>query len=78
MKRGGATPAGAFRATLAKAHDAVTHVGFIGAACCLAVIVCSYCYEVVARYFFSAPTEWASSLVSKTRLRTPGLPSSVC
>ena len=57
-------PAGSLRASLARAHDAVTHVGFAGAGCCLTLIVCSYCYEVVARYFFSAPTEWASSLVS--------------
>ncbi len=51
-------------ARLAAAHDAVTRAGFIGAALCLAVITGSYCYEIVARYFFSAPTVWAGALVS--------------
>lgn len=51
-------------ARLAAAHDAATRAGFIGAALCLGVITCSYCYEVVSRYFFSAPTIWASALVS--------------
>jgi C4-dicarboxylate transporter DctQ subunit len=46
------------------AHDAVTGAGFIGAAVCLTIIACAYCYEVVARYFFAAPTEWASALAS--------------
>jgi TRAP-type C4-dicarboxylate transport system permease small subunit len=35
-----------------------------GAVICLAAIGASYCYEVVARYFFAAPTIWADSLVS--------------
>ena len=30
----------------------------------LAVVVGSFCYEVVSRYVFAAPTEWASPLVS--------------
>jgi TRAP-type C4-dicarboxylate transport system permease small subunit len=49
---------------LAAAHDAVTHAGFLVAIACLAVIVGAYCYEVVARYFFNAPTIWAGPLVS--------------
>lgn len=59
-----AAPARSLRASLAAAHDAVTRAGFLGAAGCLVVITGSYCYEVVARYFFSAPTVWASALVS--------------
>lgn len=49
---------------LGSVHDGLTRLGFYGAGACLALIVMTYCYEVVARYFFSAPTTWASSLVS--------------
>lgn len=49
---------------LARLHDRITSIGFALAALALAVIVTSFCFEVVARYFFSAPTEWASPLVS--------------
>ncbi|MEJ8569979.1 TRAP transporter small permease [Microbaculum marinum] len=45
-------------------HDGITLVGYLGAVICLIVIVFSYSYEVGARYLFSAPTTWASSLVS--------------
>jgi TRAP-type C4-dicarboxylate transport system permease small subunit len=62
--KAGAIRGGSYRATLAAGHDAITHVGFVAAAACLVIITGSYCYEVVARYFFSAPTEWASSMVS--------------
>ncbi|MEW5421151.1 TRAP transporter small permease [Amorphus sp. 3PC139-8] len=48
----------------ARVHDAITLVGYIGAVVCLVVIVSAYSYEVGARYFFAAPTTWASSLVS--------------
>lgn len=51
-------------ARLAAAHDAVTRGGFALAAVLVAVIACAFAYEVVARYFFNAPTEWASPLVS--------------
>jgi len=50
--------------TLASAHDAVTLSGYTAAIAGLATIVFSYCYEVIARYAFSAPTIWAGSLVS--------------
>lgn len=60
----GATSTRSFRATLAGVHDAITHVGFVFAGACLVVITGSFCYEVVARYFLSAPTEWATSVVS--------------
>ena len=49
---------------LGAVHDTITNIGFGAAGLCLATVVCSYCFEVVARYFFAAPTEWASPLVS--------------
>jgi TRAP-type C4-dicarboxylate transport system permease small subunit len=49
---------------LAAAHDTLTRAGFLAATTCLAIIVGAYCYEVVARYFFNAPTVWAGPLVS--------------
>ena len=49
---------------LAALQDAITRCGFGLAAILLAVIVCSFCFEVVSRYFLNAPTEWASPLVS--------------
>jgi TRAP-type C4-dicarboxylate transport system permease small subunit len=49
---------------IARVHDAITRAGFALAGCTLVVVALSFCYEVVARYFFSAPTEWASPLVS--------------
>jgi TRAP-type C4-dicarboxylate transport system permease small subunit len=54
----------AWPARLAAAQDALTRAGFFCAAACLAAIVTAYCYEVVARYFFNAPTSWASALAS--------------
>ena len=49
---------------LAAFQDALSRAGFILAACILAFISAAYCYEVVSRYFFNAPTIWASPLVS--------------
>jgi TRAP-type C4-dicarboxylate transport system permease small subunit len=49
---------------LASFQDALSRTGFILAACVLAFISAAYCYEVVSRYFFNAPTIWASPLVS--------------
>jgi len=45
-------------------QDRLSRLGFILAACILAFISAAYCYEVVSRYFFNAPTIWASPLVS--------------
>ncbi len=45
-------------------HDFITRLGFVVAGVCLVLIVFTYCYEIVARYFFVAPTTWASSTVS--------------
>lgn len=55
---------GGVLAKVGAAHDWLTGIGFGAGAICLAVIVCSFCYEVVSRYFLSAPTEWASPMVS--------------
>jgi C4-dicarboxylate transporter, DctQ subunit len=49
---------------LAVLHDGLSRAGFMLAACILGFISVAYCYEVVARYFFNAPTIWASPLVS--------------
>jgi len=57
-----------FSSRLAAAHDAVTGIGFAGAALCTALIAVSFCYEVVSRYFFNAPTEWATPLVTYSML----------
>jgi C4-dicarboxylate transporter DctQ subunit len=59
-----AEPGSSWLSPLGKVHDAVTRVGFLLAAVCLTVIVCAFTYEVCARYFFVAPTKWASSLVA--------------
>lgn len=53
-----------FSSRLAAAHDAVTGAGYAGAALCTGLIAVSFCYEVVSRYFFNAPTEWATPLVT--------------
>lgn len=45
-------------------HDWVTDLGYYMSAAALAMIVVAYTYEVVARYFFAAPTGWANDSVS--------------
>src|SRR4051812_16959560 len=49
---------------LAAFQDALSRAGFMLAAGILAFISAAYCYEVVSRYFFNAPTIWASPMVS--------------
>jgi len=49
---------------LTELHDALTSASFMAAACVVAAIAASFCYEVAARYFFSAPTSWANAIVS--------------
>jgi C4-dicarboxylate transporter DctQ subunit len=49
---------------LARAHDAVTAVGFFFARLCLVVIVGAYTYETAARYFFAAPSSWSNEAVA--------------
>ncbi len=53
---------------LAAIHDKLTLGGFALAGVCLVVIACSFCYEIVSRYFFRSPTEWASPMVSYSML----------
>jgi TRAP-type C4-dicarboxylate transport system permease small subunit len=45
-------------------HDRITAIGFAGAAFSVGLIVVSFWYEVVARYFLAAPTVWAYALAS--------------
>lgn len=52
------------RGPLSVLHDAVCVVGAWLAAAALGAIVVSYSWEVAARYFFNAPTEWAHDTVS--------------
>ena len=49
---------------LARLHDGVTRLGYFGGTIALGVITFSYCYEVLVRYIFNAPTTWANELVS--------------
>ncbi len=50
--------------SLRNVHDRVTAVGFAGGALSVAVIAGSFWYEVTARYFFNAPTNWAYDFAS--------------
>lgn len=50
--------------SLCRLHDAVTRLSAYGGSVALGVIVVAYCYEVVARYLFNAPTTWADEAVS--------------
>lgn len=45
-------------------HDRLTDLSFHLGKLCLGIILFSYCYEVVSRYFFNAPTWWADMAVS--------------
>jgi TRAP-type C4-dicarboxylate transport system permease small subunit len=47
---------------LFKPVDLLTDLGAVVATALLGILVCSLWYEVVARYFFHAPTEWAQSV----------------
>jgi TRAP-type C4-dicarboxylate transport system permease small subunit len=49
---------------LARLHDRITIAGFAGGAFSVALIAGSFWYEVVARYFFNAPTTWAYDLAA--------------
>ena len=60
MQSGGG---GVWRA-LARVHDGLTEASRHAGAFALAVIVFAYCFEVMSRYIFNAPTTWASELVS--------------
>jgi TRAP-type C4-dicarboxylate transport system permease small subunit len=45
-------------------HDALTNAGAVLAALCVALTACIYTIEVVARYFFNAPLNWAGDVSS--------------
>jgi TRAP-type C4-dicarboxylate transport system permease small subunit len=45
-------------------HDRITKIGFAGAALSVGLIVVSFWYEVVVRYFLAAPTVWAYAVAS--------------
>lgn len=47
---------------LGRLHDGITQAGFAAAMVALASIILAFIYEVIARYFFNAPTEWANPL----------------
>ena len=49
---------------LGKFHDRLTAAGFACAAAFVAIITVAFWYEVVSRYFFSAPTVWAYAVAS--------------
>jgi len=46
------------------AHDQLTRLSLMLAMLCLAFIAAAYCYEVVMRYVFDAPTTWANPFTS--------------
>lgn len=49
---------------IARLHDHITRFGFyLGGATLCGIVLCFW-IEVVARYFFNAPTLWSSSLVA--------------
>ncbi len=55
------------KSTLAKLNsvlDWLTHLAAVFAGVGLAMIVVSYVYEVVTRYFFNSPTAWVSDFVT--------------
>ena len=55
---------------LAEWHDALTKAGFGVATFFVGVIAASFVYEVVARYFFDAPTFWSYAIGEYTLCAT--------
>jgi TRAP-type C4-dicarboxylate transport system permease small subunit len=49
---------------LGRFHDMLTAIGFAGGAACVGLIIAAFWYEVVARYFFNAPTMWSHEVAS--------------
>lgn len=49
---------------LLRGHDYISRAGFVVGASFLGLIVAVFTYEVLLRYFFGAPTRWASDIVS--------------
>ncbi len=50
--------------TILKTHDMLTLASAWLAAAGIGVIAFSYCYEVVSRYFFNAPTNWVGAITT--------------
>ena len=48
---------------LFRIHDVLTRGSFVLGTLCLVVIVLTYSYETVARYFFTSPTSWSNEVV---------------
>lgn len=44
--------------------DLITTVGAVAAALCVGAVALSYCFEVISRYFFDAPTIWVSPVTT--------------
>lgn len=53
-----------FVTAIRRFHDLVTRFGFLLSAFALAMILLTYWFEVVARYFFGAPTLWGTSIIA--------------
>lgn len=51
-------------ARLTQLHDGLTRLTFVLAVVSLAIIIATFCFEVVARYLFNAPTTWALAVTS--------------
>jgi len=56
-----------------KAFDRILDILAVFASVFVFFIMCSVCYEVVARYFFNAPTTWVVEICSIILLFTPFL-----
>jgi TRAP-type C4-dicarboxylate transport system permease small subunit len=54
----GPRPMASLTRRLGEFHDRLTRAGFALAAILVGAIAASFCYEVVVRYFFGAPTAW--------------------
>jgi TRAP-type C4-dicarboxylate transport system permease small subunit len=58
MQPGTQAAGSAFLRRLGDLHDRLTVAGFALAAALVGAIAAAFCYEVVSRYFFFAPTAW--------------------
>ncbi|TVP49402.1 MAG: TRAP transporter small permease [Halomonas sp.] len=43
-----------------RVHDTITLIGYWLGVLALFAILCMFCYEITARYFFRSPTQWIS------------------
>ena len=56
-----------------KAFDRLLNILAVCASVLIFFIMCSVCYEVIARYFFNSPTTWVVEICSIILLFTPFL-----